>query len=151
MLLLQLHVNRIYAVLLFYWTTMEISVYALLSQTCIIMCYTYVLHNCLRTVLLNKLKLKHTNFHICSHPTCFNPAFILRYYLSLYYFILFYVLCFFLLIYHVMRRDTCNKPHTLRDAVTCRKRNRKEMGNTSREKKIQKDRHIFFYTREHTS
>ena len=31
--------------------------------------------------------------------------------------------CFFLLIYHVMRTDTCNKPHTFRDAVTGRNRN----------------------------
>ena len=28
------------------------------------------------------------------------------------------------IIYHVMRTDTCNKPHTLRDAVTGRNRNR---------------------------
>ena len=27
------------------------------------------------------------------------------------------------LLYHVMRTDTCNKPHTLRDAVTGRNRN----------------------------
>ena len=39
-------------------------------------------------------------------------------------FILLYLQCFFLLIYHVMRTDTCNKPHTLRDAITGRNRNR---------------------------
>ena len=34
------------------------------------------------------------------------------------------LLCRPLLIYHVMHTDTCNKPHTLRDAVTGRNRNR---------------------------
>ena len=58
-------------------------------------------------------------FPVFSPPTYFSPAFILRFYLSF----IFYLLCFFLLIYHVMRTDTCNKPHTLRDAVTGRNRN----------------------------
>ena len=64
-------------------------------------------------------------FPVFSPPTYFNPAFILRFYLSLIFYLalIFYLLCFFLLIYHVMRTDTCNKPHTLRDAVTGRNRN----------------------------
>ena len=65
-------------------------------------------------------------FPVFSPPTYFNPAFILRFYLSF----IFYLLCFFLLIYHVMRTDTCNKPHTLRDAVTGR--NRHQHTNTPR-------------------
>ena len=65
-------------------------------------------------------------FPVFSPPTYFNPAFILRFYLSfnVYLAFIFYLLCFFLLIYHVIRTDTCNKPHTLRDAVTGRNRNR---------------------------
>ena len=37
-----------------------------------------------------------------------------------------FCLAIFLLIYHVMRTDTCIKPHTLRDTVTGRNRNRKK-------------------------
>ena len=55
-------------------------------------------------------------FPVFSPPTYFNPAFILRFYLSFIY----CVLLFTNIIYHVMRTDTCNKPHTLRDAVTGR-------------------------------
>ena len=59
-------------------------------------------------------------FPVFSPPTYFNPAFILRFYLAFIY----CVLLFTNTIYHVMRTDTCNKPHTLRDAVTGRNRNR---------------------------
>ena len=66
-------------------------------------------------------------FPVFSPPTYFNPAFILRFYLSFIFYLAFiyYVLLFTNIIYHVMRTDTCNKPHTLRDAVTGRNRNRK--------------------------
>ena len=63
---------------------------------------------------------------VFSPPTYFNPAFILRFYLSFIFDLAFIycVLLFTNIIYHVMRTDTCNKPHTLRDAVTGRNRNR---------------------------
>ena len=63
-------------------------------------------------------------FPVFSPPTYFNPAFILRFYLSFIFYLAFiyYVLLFTNIIYHVMRTDTCNKPHTLRDAVTGRNR-----------------------------
>ena len=66
-------------------------------------------------------------FPVFSPPTYFNPAFILRFYLSFIFYLAFIycVLLFTNIIYHVMRTDTCNKPHTLRDAVTGRNRNRK--------------------------
>ena len=66
-------------------------------------------------------------FPVFSPPTFFNPAFILRFYLSFIFYLAFIycVLLFTNIIYHVMRTDTCNKPHTLRDAVTGRNRNRK--------------------------
>ena len=66
-------------------------------------------------------------FPVFSPPTYFNPAFILRFYLSFIFYLAFIycVLLFTNIIYHVMRTDTCNKPHTLRDAVTGRKQ-----GNT---------------------
>ena len=62
---------------------------------------------------------------VFSPPTYFNPAFILRFYLSFIFYLAFIycVLLFTNIIYHVMRTDTCNKPHTLRDAVTGRNRN----------------------------
>ena len=62
-------------------------------------------------------------FPVFSPPTNFNPAFILRFYLSFIFYLAFIycVLLFTNIIYHVMRTDTCNKPHTLRDAVTGRK------------------------------
>ena len=65
-------------------------------------------------------------FPVFSPPTYFNPAFILRFYLSFIFYLAFIycVLLFTNIIYHVMRTDTCNKPHTLRDAVTGRNRNR---------------------------
>ena len=65
-------------------------------------------------------------FPVFSPPTYFNPAFILRFYLSFIFDLAFIycVLLFTNIIYHVMRTDTCNKPHTLRDAVTGRNRNR---------------------------
>ena len=61
-------------------------------------------------------------FPVFSPPTYFNPAFILRFYLSFIFYLAFIycVLLFTNIIYHVMRTDTCNKPHTLRDAVTGR-------------------------------
>ena len=61
-------------------------------------------------------------FLVFSPPTYFNPAFILRFYLSFIFYLAFIycVLLFTNIIYHVMRTDTCNKPHTLRDAVTGR-------------------------------
>ena len=61
-------------------------------------------------------------FPVFSPPTYFNPAFILRFYLSFIFYLafIFYLLCFSLLIYHVVRTDAGNKPHTLRDAVTGR-------------------------------
>ena len=64
-------------------------------------------------------------FPVFSPPTYFNPAFILRFYLSFIFYLAFIycVLLFTNIIYHVMRTDTCNKPHTLRDAVTGRNRN----------------------------
>ena len=64
-------------------------------------------------------------FPVFSPPTYFNPAFILRFYLSFIFYLAFIycVLLFTNIIYHVMRTDTCNKPHTLRDAVTGRSRN----------------------------
>ena len=63
-------------------------------------------------------------FPVFSPPTYFNPAFILRFYLSFIFYLAFTycVLLFTNIIYHVMRTDTCNKPHTLRDAVTGRNR-----------------------------
>ena len=63
-------------------------------------------------------------FPVFSPPTYFNPAFILRFYLSFIFYLAFIycVLLFTNIIYHVMRTDTCNKPHTLRDAVTGRNR-----------------------------
>ena len=66
-------------------------------------------------------------FPVFSPPTYFNPAFILRFYLSFIFYLAFIycVLLFTNIIYHVMRTDTCKKPHTLRDAVTGRNRNRK--------------------------
>ena len=65
-------------------------------------------------------------FPVFSPPTYFNPAVILRFYLSFIFYLAFIycVLLFTNIIYHVMRTDTCNKPHTLRDAVTGRNRNR---------------------------
>ena len=65
-------------------------------------------------------------FPVFSPPTYFNPAFILRFYLSFIFYLAFIycVLLFTIIIYHVMRTDTCNKPHTLRDAVTGRNRNK---------------------------
>ena len=71
-------------------------------------------------------------FPVFSPPTYFNPAFILRFYLSFIFYLAFiyYVLLFTNIIYHVMRTDTCNKPHTLRDAVTGRNRNRNRDNNT---------------------
>ena len=62
-------------------------------------------------------------FPVFSPPTYFNPSFILRFYLSFIFYLAFIycVLLFANIIYHVMRTDTCNKPHTLRDAVTGRK------------------------------
>ena len=59
-------------------------------------------------------------FPVFSPPTYFNPAFILRFYLSFIFYLAFIycVLLFTNIIYHVMRTDTCNKPHTLRDAET---------------------------------
>ena len=64
-------------------------------------------------------------FPVFSPPTYFNPAFILRFYLSFIFYLAFIycVLLFTNIIYHVMRTDTCNKPHTLTDAVTGRNRN----------------------------
>ena len=65
-------------------------------------------------------------FPVFSPPTYFNPAFILRFYLSFIFYLAFiYCVLLFtnIIIYHVMRTDTCNKPHTLRDAVTGRNRN----------------------------
>ena len=64
-------------------------------------------------------------FPVFSPPTYFNPAFILRFYHSFIFYLAFIycVLLFTNIIYHVMRTDTCNKPHTLRDAVTGRNRN----------------------------
>ena len=64
-------------------------------------------------------------FPVFSPPTYFNPAFILRFYLSFIFYLAFIycVLLFTNIIYHVMRTDTCNKPHTLRDAITGRNRN----------------------------
>ena len=61
-------------------------------------------------------------FPVFSPPTYFNPAFILRFYLSFIFYLAFIycVLLFTNIIYHVMRTDTCNKPHTLRDAVNGR-------------------------------
>ena len=69
-------------------------------------------------------------FPVFSPPTYFNPAFILRFYLSFIFYLAFIycVLLFTNIIYHVMRTDTCNKPHTLRDAVTGRNR-KKIFGN----------------------
>ena len=63
-------------------------------------------------------------FPVFSPPTYFNPAFILRFYLSFIFYLAFiYCVLFFTnIIYHVMRTDTCNKPHTLRVAVTGRNR-----------------------------
>ena len=63
--------------------------------------------------------------HVFSPPTYFNPSFILRFYLSFIFYLAFIycVLLFTNIIYHVMRTYTCNKPHTLRDAVTGRNRN----------------------------
>ena len=63
-------------------------------------------------------------FPVFSPPTYFNLAFILRFYLSFIFYLAFIycVLLFTNIIYHVMRTDTCNKPHTLRDAVTGRNR-----------------------------
>ena len=68
-------------------------------------------------------------FPVFSPPTYFNSAFILRFYLSFIFYLAFIycVLLFTNIIYHVMRTDTCNKPHTLRDAVTGRNRNRKRL------------------------
>ena len=68
--------------------------------------------------------LNKPTFPVFSPPTYFNPAFILRFYLSFIFYLAFiyYVLLFTNIIYHVMRTDTCNKPHTLRDAVTGRNR-----------------------------
>ena len=63
-------------------------------------------------------------FPVFSPPTYFNPAFILRFYLSFIFYLAFIycVLLFTNILYNVMRTDTCNKPHTLRDAVTGRNR-----------------------------
>ena len=64
---------------------------------------------------------------VVSRPTYFNPAFILRFYL---YFILLlstalYILLFTNIPANIPRANTCNiNPHTLRDAVTGRNRNR---------------------------
>ena len=68
-------------------------------------------------------------FPVFSPPTYFNPAFILRFYLSFIFYLAFIycVLLFTNIIYHVMRTDTCNKPHTLRDAVTGRNRITKQI------------------------
>ena len=49
----------------------------------------------------------------------FSPPTYLIFYLAFIY----CVLLFTNIIYHVMHTDTCNKPHTLRDAVTGRNRN----------------------------
>ena len=58
-----------------------------------------------------------------------NPAFILRFYLSFIFYLAFIycVLLFTNIIYHVMRTDTCNKPHTLGDAVTGRNRRKSDI------------------------
>ena len=66
--------------------------------------------------------LNTSTFPVFIPPTYFNPAFILRFYLYFIFYLAFIycVLLFTNIIYHVMRTDTCNKPHTLRDAVTGR-------------------------------